>query len=368
MLIAAIGAVLAMVTAVFDRVHNTLVVVIFAVLFAYVVYPPIKWLANRRVPIALAGLLVYGVLAVFFLGAVAWLAPAIASQTTELTHDFPKFVATTQAQIANPSQSPLLERLPAGARDAIAKNAGKAGAIVGGLAGGVGSHAVGILAGTTAGLINVGLILGMTLLIIGDLAEVQSFGIRIVPRKHRIAAASFMNDVGAVVGGFVRGQVLLAFGIGVIGSIILAVLGVPYAILLGLVAGIVSIVPIIGIFVAIVPVIAVAFFTVGLVKTIVVGVLFAILLLLQQNVFTPMVNSKSVGVTPLVVFLALLFGSESFGILGALLSIPIAGILRVAAERLFPHDDESLAVLVAAREATDEPVQETKKALEATSP
>jgi predicted PurR-regulated permease PerM len=364
LLVATIGAVLFMLAAVADRVHNTLIIVIFSVLFSYAVYPPIKWLANHRIPIAIGGVIVYAVLAIVVLGAIAWLAPAIASQSDALAHEFPRFVASAQNEIAHPSQAPLLEKLPAPARDAIAKNAGKAGELIGGLASGVGSHAVTILAGTTLGLINTALVLGLTLLIVGDLANLQSFAIRLVPRPHRIAATSFTIDVGEVIGGFVRGQVLLAFGVAAIGTIILIVLGVPYAILLGFVAGIVSIVPLIGIFFALIPVIAVALFTVGLVKTIVVGALFLAVLLVQQNVFTPLVNSRSVGVTPLVVFLALLFGSESFGILGALLSIPVAGILRVAAERFFPHDDQSTAILIAAREATGEPQLETREAIE----
>jgi len=209
------------------------------------------------------------------------------------------------------------------------------------------------------------LTLGLTLLLVSDLASVQSFGVRLIPAKHRPAALSFMSDVNNVIGSFVRGQVLLAFGVALIGTIILIVLGVPYAILLGLVAGIVSIVPLIGMFVALIPVLAISFFTVGLVKMIVVGVLYAILLLVQQNVFTPLVNSRAVGVTPLVVFLALLFGSEAFGILGALLSIPVAGILRVAAERLFPHDDHSAAILARARDAAGEPRAETRRVVEA---
>ena len=364
LLVAGVGAVLWMVTAILDRVHNTMVVVIFSVLFAYVVYPPIKWLAVRRVPIAIAGILVYAVLAGVVLGAIAWLAPAIAAQTEALSHEFPKLVVQTQHQIADPSDSPLLARLPASARDAIAQNAGKAGTIIGGIAGGVGANAVGILAGTTATLINVGLVLGLTLLLVSDLASVQSFGVRLIPSAHRVAATSFMRDVNDVIGGFVRGQVALALGVGAVGTVILIVMGVPYAILLGLVAGIVSIVPLIGMFVALIPVLAISFFTVGLVKMIVVGILYAVLLLVQQNVFTPLVNSRAVGVTPLVVFLALLFGSEAFGILGALLSIPVAGILRVAAERLFPHDEQSAAILARARDAAGEPAAETRKAVE----
>ena len=310
LIVAGTGAVLAMVTAIFDRVHNTMVVVIFSVLFAYVVYPPIKWLAVRRVPIAIAGVIVYAVLAVVVLGAIAWLAPAIASQTEALTHEFPKLVAQTQHQIADPSDSPMLQRLPPAARDWIAQNAGKAGTVIGGLAGAVGANAVGILTGTTTTLINVGLVLGLTLLLVSDLASVQAFGVRLVPQQHRDFITSFMGEVNEVIGGFVRGQVLLALGVGIIGTIILIALGVPYAILLGLVAGIVSVVPLIGMFVALLPVLAISFFTVGLFKMIVVGVLYVILLLVQQNVFTPLVNSRAVGVTPLVVFLALLFAAR----------------------------------------------------------
>ena len=76
-LMLAVGGLLWMTAAVFDRVHNTLVVVVFAILFAYFVYPPIRWLALRRVPIALAGLIVYAGLAAIVMSAIAWLAPAI---------------------------------------------------------------------------------------------------------------------------------------------------------------------------------------------------------------------------------------------------------------------------------------------------
>jgi predicted PurR-regulated permease PerM len=151
-----------------------------------------------------------------------------------------------------------------------------------------------------------------------------------------------MRDVDGVIGGFVRGQVLLAVAVGIAGTIVLLAVGVPYAILLGTLAGVVSIIPLVGPIAAALPVLVIAFFTVGLVKLIVVGVLYVVILVVQQNVLTPLVVSKSVGVTPLVVFLALLFGSEAFGILGALLAIPIAGIIRVATERIFPEEQRTM--------------------------
>jgi predicted PurR-regulated permease PerM len=356
-----IGGLLWMVSAVLDRVHNTMIVIVFAILFAYFVYPPVKWLARRKVPVALGALVIYAALAILILGALAWLAPAAAQQGNELAQNFPHIIANAQHQISDPVDSPLLSRLPQPVRVQIANNAGKAGALAAGVAAGFGTHALGILSGTTSAIIDIFLVLALTLLVLGDLASIQSFGIRIVPRPYRPATIAFMEDVDNVIGGFVRGQVLLALSVGIAGTIVLLAVGVPYAILLGLVSGIISIVPMVGPIIAAVLVLTISFFTIGLIKFIVIAALYAIILAVQQNVLSPMVVSRSVGVTPLVVFLALLLGSEAYGVLGALLSIPVAGIARVTVERLFPHDAASDALLARARAAQGEPPPDTRE-------
>jgi predicted PurR-regulated permease PerM len=363
-----IGGLMWMASAVLDRVHNTMIVIVFAILFAYFVYPPVKWLARRKVPVALGALIVYAVLAIIVLGAIAWLTPAVAQQGTDLAQNFPHIVASAQHQISDPVDSPLLARLPQAVRVQIAANAGKAGALAAGVAAGFGTHALGILSGTTAAIIDIFLVLGLTALVLGDLARIQSFGIRIVPRSYRPATIAFMEDVDKVIGGFVRGQVLLALAVGIAGTIVLLAVGVPYAILLGLLSGIISIVPMVGPIIAALLVLVISFFTIGLIKFIVIAALYAIILAVQQNVLSPMVVSKSVGVTPLVVFVALLLGSEAYGVLGALLSIPIAGIARVAVERLFPHDPGSEALFVQARDAQGEPAHETREATTPVTP
>ena len=338
-------------------------IIIFSILFAYAVYPPIKLIARRGVPVPLAALIVYVVLGALVLGAVAWLTPAIATEVEALSHEFPTFVASAQKQIADPVHAPLLQHLPSGARTVIAENAGKTGAAVAGIAASVGANALGILAGTTATLTDIVLMLTLTLLIVSDLAQIQTFGTRMTPKPWREAVLSFVREVDQVIGGFVRWQISVAFGVGILGTVILSLLGVPYALLVGLVAGILSIVPIIGPFVAIIPVLVISFFTVGLVKSLLVLLLFGVVIAVQQNVL-PLINARTVGVTPLVIFVALLLGSEAFGIVGALLSIPIAGIVRVAVTRLLPPDADADARIEAARDEAGEPKAATLKAIE----
>src|SRR6202035_2287526 len=111
--------------------------------------------------------------------------------------------------------------------------------------------------------------------------------------------------------------------------------------LLGILTGVASIVPIVGAIVGAVPATLVALVTVGVVKAAIVLALFIVVFEVQGHVLMPFVVGKQIGVTPLVIFLAIVVGAEAFGILGMLLAVPVAGILRVAADRLFPADDPS---------------------------
>lgn len=121
--------------------------------------------------------------------------------------------------------------------------------------------------------------------------------------------------------------------------------------------GIASIVPIVGVLVGVVPALLVALITIGWLKSLIVLALFIGVFQLQGHIVTPIVISKSVGVTPLVAFIALLVGEEAFGILGMLPAIPVAGIIRVAMERIFPKDTESIALLERYRRRISDPLQ-----------
>jgi predicted PurR-regulated permease PerM len=328
------GVLLWMVSTVLDRVHTILTVIVFSILFSYLIYPPVKWLATRM-PRPVAVFVVYGALAVLATIAVAFLAPAVAQQADDLARTYPQTVKNVQTQIAHPANNPVLARFPPQVRDAIAKNAAKAGTYAGAAAGFVGAQSLAIVKGGIAFVTTLALVFGITSFLISDLERIQRAFMRMVPPPRRGAVADFVVDCDSVIGGFVRGQVLLAFGVGVASTLVLLLMGVPYALLLGVLTGLISIVPIVGAIVGAVPAFLVAIFTIGLIKSIVVLALVVGVLQVQANVLAPVVVGRSVGVTPLTVVVALLAGSEAYGILGALLAIPVAGILRVVYERLF---------------------------------
>ena len=351
-----VGALLWMLSAVFDRVQNVLTIIVFSILFSYLIYPPVKWL-SRFMPRAIAVAVVYAGIFVAVLVALAFLAPTVAAQADEFARNYPTTVHNVQRSIADPTQNPILQRFPTQVRDLVAKNAGKVGSYVGVAAAAVGSQVLPILSGGATLVTELAVTFGVTFMFIVDLEKIQATLIRLFPRERRAGVVSLVVDIDTVIGGFVRTQVVLALVTAVASILVLVVTGVPYGILLGLLIGVLSIVPIVGAIVGAIPAVVVALFAVGLVKAIVVIVLFAVIFQVVGNLVAPLLNAKSVGVTPLIVTLAILVGGEAYGILGILLSVPIAGIARVIYDRIFPPDPDSERLVLSARAASGDVTQ-----------
>jgi predicted PurR-regulated permease PerM len=351
-LIVAVGVLIWMLDLVFVRVRTVTTDIILAVLVAYLVFPAVKPLA-RLMPRALAVLLVYVVLLGLVGAAVAGLAPLLAAQAGQLAHDFPATVAHAKSQVsAGAPPLPVIGPLEPALRALLAQYADRVGALTGAAAGILGEHAVGVLAGTGRALVDTVVVLLLAFFFITDVERIRALMVRLVPRERRDAAQSFVDDCDRVIGGFVRGQVLLALFVGVVATVILLVAGVKYALLLGAFTGIASIVPLVGPIIGAIPAILVALFTASLVKALVVLVLFVVVFEIQSHVLTPVVIGKAVGVTPLVIFLAILAGAEADGVLGMLLAVPLAGIARVVIDRVFPDDAANRALIAQTRDRT----------------
>ena len=337
-LIVAIGVLIWMLDLVLGRVRTVTTDVIIAVLVAYLVFPAVKPLA-RHMPRGIAVLLVYLVLIAVVGAAVAGLAPLLAAQAAQLAHDFPATMAQAKSQVS-PSAAPLpiIGPIEPALRTFLAQYAGRLGSFTGAAAAIAGEHAVGVLTGTARALIDTVVILLMAFFFITDVERIRALLLRLVPAPRRAGTQAFIDDCDRVIGGFVRGQVLLALFVGVVATVILLVAGVKYAVLLGIFTGVASVVPLVGPIIGAVPAILVALFTAGVVKAAVVLALFVVVFEIQSHVLTPVVIGKAVGVTPLVIFLAILVGAEADGVLGMLLAVPLAGIARVVIDRAFPDD------------------------------
>jgi predicted PurR-regulated permease PerM len=133
--------------------------------------------------------------------------------------------------------------------------------------------------------------------------------------------------VNQVVGGYIRGTVTLAALIGVLVGAGLFALGVPYAILLGVLAFFMEFIPIIGVFISGSVSVIIAFFK-GWLLAIIVLAYFVFVHVIEGDLVGPRIMGKAVGIHPATALIALVAGTELFGFWGALFGAPIAGLIQ----------------------------------------
>ncbi|HTI13862.1 MAG TPA: AI-2E family transporter [Dictyobacter sp.] len=145
------------------------------------------------------------------------------------------------------------------------------------------------------------------------------------PRPARIDF--ILDTLQRIVGGYIRGQVLLAFIIGMLVGGGMAVFGVPYALLLGVLAFVLEFIPVLGTLIsgAICTLIAL---TQGWVIAVCVLAYFILVHVLEGDIIGPRIVGQAIGLHPVVAIAALVAGSELFGIWGALFASPVAGVLQ----------------------------------------
>jgi predicted PurR-regulated permease PerM len=136
------------------------------------------------------------------------------------------------------------------------------------------------------------------------------------------------HDIYRTVGGYVSGNLLISLIAGGLTAIVLTIMGVPYAIALGLIVGILDLIPLAGATIAAIIVGTVAFLHSVPAGIVVVG-FFIVYQQVENHVLQPVVYGRTVQLSPLAVLISVLIGAELAGVLGALAAIPVAGTLQV---------------------------------------
>jgi predicted PurR-regulated permease PerM len=143
-------------------------------------------------------------------------------------------------------------------------------------------------------------------------------------------------DVYRTVGGYVTGNLAISVIAGVISTAVLLILGVPYAVALGLLVALLDLIPLAGATIAAVVVTTVGFLD-STTSGIVLLVFFIVYQQLENHVLQPVVYGRTVQLSPLAVLIAVLIGAQLAGVIGALAAIPIAGTIQVVLRDWLRH-------------------------------
>lgn len=159
---------------------------------------------------------------------------------------------------------------------------------------------------------------------------VQSFA----PLNYQPYIIKKIHEVQDRLGGWLRGQLILSLIVGAMTYIGLVIIGVKYALVIALITGLLEFVPLIGAILSAIPAVFFALMQSPW-KALFVVILFIIIHQTEGHLIQPNVMKRSVGLSPLIIIIALLIGAEIAGIIGTLLAVPVAVIISVFTEDLF---------------------------------
>jgi predicted PurR-regulated permease PerM len=150
----------------------------------------------------------------------------------------------------------------------------------------------------------------------------------LLPERNRDTWRDIGSQIYGTVGGYVTGNLLISVIAGATTTIVLLIMGVPYAVALGLVVAILDLIPLAGATLAAIIVGAVAFIH-SIPAGIVVLAYFIVYQQIENHLLQPLVYSRTVRLSPLAILISVLIGAKVAGVLGALAAIPVAGTIQV---------------------------------------
>jgi predicted PurR-regulated permease PerM len=322
-----------------------LLVFVVAAVVALILNPLVALIQRRgHVPRGLAVAAVYIGFISCLIGAGFLLANPIADQAQSLSHDVPRLVRSANKSLAGVQRSfdkrGIHVQIKRQGETAVQTLADKLGAASNNIA----STATGLVRSVvTAGLgLILVIVLSIYMLIYGE--SIGTLVRRVMPPGDGTPEDDYPLRVQRAVSGYVRGQLLfsLAMGAGAgIGLWIYGVLGIfpagqDYALAFGIFFGLMELVPFLGPILGALPPVIVALFQDPL-TALWVALLFVALQQIEGHVVAPQIFGHALRINPLLVIFALLFGAEIYGVLGALIALPLAAVARETAVYLRRH-------------------------------
>jgi len=172
------------------------------------------------------------------------------------------------------------------------------------------------------------LVIGMSLYWLIAKPAARDFALSLVPEPHQQRADDVFRSIGSTIGGYIRATLLDSLIIGVLTYIGLLIIGVDYPLVLAVVAGIGEAIPVVGPLISAVPAVAVAALA-SPQQALIVVAFYIVLQQFENHALQPNIMRSQTDIPPLLVLFGLFAGGTAYGLLGALIAIPLTGAIKV---------------------------------------
>lgn len=328
------------------KIKETLLIVLTAVVIASAIEPVTRWFAKIKVSRLPAVIATYLVLAAILLGLVYFILPILLRDFSGFLQNLPKYLNYAQAWFPIESTTAVVEhsatlRQLTEVSFSLSQTLTELSSAFTNLSEGF----VRTVSFVFGGLFSFALIVVLSFYLAVQEDGVGDFLRLVTPRKSEKYIIGLWKRSQYKIGLWMQGQLLLGITVGVMVYLTMLVLGIKHALLLAILAAVFELIPIFGPILSAIPAVVTGLADRGAIFAVLIALIYVIIQQFENHLFYPLVVKKIVGISPIVVILALVVGGQLAGFLGLILAIPLSTVLMeyihdVQKDRL--HDAEAL--------------------------
>lgn len=308
-------------------IRDILLLFFVAVILSSLIDPWATWCQTKHIPRAIAVIVIYILLIGTVAGAVVLVVPTIVDESQNLVKSLGSYWGEVTARGGAFGQFETDFDILSNIQKTFLPSGDAVGRTIGSI--------VATVSGVFGGIFSLILVLVLTFYLVVEEEAVTRWIRAVTPDEYQPFIARLVGKMKKKLGLWLRGQIILSLFIGAMVYLGLFILGVDYALVIGLIAALMELVPYVGPVLASVPAIFLAFTQTGdWVLPVTVAVMFWVIQVIENNLLVPRVMQKAVGINPIISILSILIGAKLAGVVGILIAIPLVTVLSVFIEEM----------------------------------
>lgn len=311
--------------------------VLLATIQYYLMNPVVDFLEEKaHFPRILSIAILYIIVVILLVWIIVSLVPLVQQQADSLIKNWPKYWNDAQKAVESALHDPRLSEVRGNLNKSIADAQDKIFK--------TGQQSLTIAISNISSAVNVVTMIFMTLLtapfvlffMLKDGHNLKPYIARVAPKKMQASFSELLHDINQAISSYVRGQITVAFWVGVMFAIGYSIIGLPYGIVLAIAAAFLNLIPYFGTFIAIIPALILGIMNspMMLIKVIIV---FAIEQTIEGRVISPLVMGSKMDMNPVTTILLLIGASSVAGLWGVIFAIPLYAVVKIIVTRVFNY-------------------------------
>ena len=302
------------------RISWVIELCIISLLIVYVLFPISEFFKKRfRFHHFLAVCVTFFIFILFIVVLLSLIVPVVQKETQSILNDLPHYLRQLQLHIENLSAFLEVYDLRPEFTETVPQLQAYFQPLL--------EQAASISFSLISRLLDIFFILFFVFYLLFDFHNVKTAAVDLVPAKYKKYAKDIVSIIDKNFGGYIRGNIVRCSIVGLLTGFILFAFGMPYALLLGLLAGVLNIILYIGPYVAAIPAVILSF-SPRTPSVIIVVAIYIFVQTIDGVILSPLMLGRAVKLKPVTVIVSLLIGQQLAGILGMILSTPCAVIIK----------------------------------------